>query len=53
MICLPDVEMPKNCHECDALGISDVVGLRCPCEIDKTLYDFYGRPEKCPLKELK
>lgn len=53
MVCLPEVKMPRNCHECDVAGISDVVGLKCPCETDETLYDFDGRPEKCPLKESK
>ena len=53
MICLPDVEMPKNCHECDALGISDVVGLKCPCAMNIELYSFDNRPDECPLKELK
>ena len=52
MICLPDVEMPKNCHECDALGISDVVGLKCPCEMNSGLYSYDNRPDECPLKEL-
>ena len=37
MLCLPEIKMPKNCHDCDAIGISDVVGLKCPCETDKTL----------------
>ena len=53
MLCLPEIKIPKNCHDCDAIGISDIVGLKCPCETDKTLYDFDERPEKCPLKELK
>lgn len=53
MICLPDVKMPKNCHECDALGISDVVGLKCPCEDNMALYSFDKRPEECPLKETE
>ena len=53
MVCLPNVKMPENCHECDALGISDVVGLKCPCEAKKGLYAYYKRPEECPLKEIK
>lgn len=31
LIALDGVEMPRNCRECDCLGISDVVGLKCPC----------------------
>ena len=53
MVCLPNVKMPENCHECDAFGISDVVGLNCPCERDERLYSYDNRPEGCPLKELK
>ena len=53
MICLPDVEMPKNCHECDALGISDVVGLNCPCAMNRELYSYDNRPDECQLTELK
>lgn len=51
MVCLPEVKMPRNCHECDALGISDVVGLHCPCDDDPQCYDFDNRPVNCPLKE--
>lgn len=51
MLCLEGVKMPENCHECDALGISDVVGLKCPCEFNPELYDYDKRPEQCTLKE--
>ena len=40
-IYLPKVKMPKDCHECDALGISDVVGVEC----DRTT-------TSCPLIEV-
>ena len=53
MICLTDVKMPQSCHECDACGISDIVGLKCPCDRDGTLYSFDRRPEECPLKETE
>ena len=53
MLCLPDVKMPNNCHECDGYGICDVVRLKCPCNIDMNLYDFEKRPKECPLKEIK
>jgi hypothetical protein len=52
MIGLDGVEMPKDCHECGAFGISDVVGLNCPCEINPELYDYEKRPDGCPLCEL-
>ena len=49
-----NIKMPENCHECDALGISDVVGLNCPCESKKESYAYaYGhRPPNCPLMEV-
>jgi hypothetical protein len=51
-VIIPDVEMPKNCHECDAYGLSDVVGLKCPCDASKELYSYDKRPEECPLQEI-
>lgn len=47
-----DIDIPKNCHACDACGISDVVGIGCPCEEDNSKYRFDGRPKDCPLKEI-
>ena len=44
-----DIEMPDNCHECDAVGISDIVGLKCPCEEDREKYSYNERPDECPL----
>lgn len=44
---IPNIDMPTNCHECDALGISDIVGLPCDCE-----YDFNHVPKDCPLIEI-
>ena len=52
MICLDGVEMPKNCHDCDALGISDVVGLKCPCKNNQEIYDYENRPSSCLLYEI-
>ena len=49
-VVIPDVEMPKNCHECDSYGFSDIVGLKCPCDTNKELYSYNKRPEECPLK---
>ena len=49
LLALDGVEMPKNCRECDCLGISDVVGLKCPCQDDVDAYNFYERPKNCPL----
>lgn len=51
-VIIPDVEMPKNCHECDVYGLSDVVGLKCPCDAKKELYSYDKRPEECPLKPI-
>jgi len=51
MVYLPDVSMPNNCRECDAIGLSDVVGLECPCTANKELYSYDARPKECPLKE--
>lgn len=42
-----NVLMPENCHECAAMGISDIVGLQCEA------YCYDGRPEDCPLIEIK
>ncbi len=42
-ILIDGVKMPGNCHECDSLGFSDIVGLECP------EYDFNKRPKGCPL----
>ena len=53
MIVLEGVEMPRNCHECDAFGISDVVGLKCPCDTNPELYDYDHRPKECTLYEIK
>ena len=52
MIVIEGVEMPKNCHECDSFGISDLVGIKCPCQ-NEDCYDFEKRPNGCPLKETK
>lgn len=38
------IKTPRDCHECDAVGISDIVGLHCPD------YAFDKRPHSCPLK---
>ena len=43
--------MPKDCYECGAFGISDVVGLKCPCEDNPDVYNYEKRPEGCPLSE--
>lgn len=51
-VIIPDVEMPKNCHECDSCGLSDIVGLKCPCDVNKELYSHDKRPEECPLKVI-
>ena len=50
MICIEGVQLPKDCHDCDALGISDIVGIPCPCIEDPDRYDFEKRPKGCPLK---
>ena len=49
LLALDGVEMPRNCHDCDCLGISDVVGLKCPCQDDMNVYSFDERPKNCPL----
>lgn len=49
MICIDGVPMPKDCHECDSFGISDLFGIKCPCYEDRNKYDFEKRPERCPL----
>lgn len=51
-VIIADVEMPKNCHECDGYGFSDIVGLKCPCNANKELYSYDKRPEECPLKPI-
>ena len=45
-ILIKNVVMPHNCHECDAIGISDIVGLECKA------YSFIDRPKDCPLVEV-
>ena len=45
------IDIPKTCRECDAMGISDVVGIPCPVLDDCELYDYRGRPVGCPLEE--
>lgn len=47
-----DILIPQNCHECDSIGISDLVGLNCPCN-NKDCYEFDKRPDGCPLKEVE
>lgn len=49
LLALDGVKIPKNCHECDYLGISDVVGLKCPCQNDLDVYNYRERPKNCPL----
>lgn len=49
LLALDGVEMPRNCHECDCFGISDVVGLKCPCQDDLNIYNYDERPKNCPL----
>lgn len=51
-VVIPNIEMPKNCHECDSYGLSDIVGLKCPCDTNKELYSYDKRPEECPLKSI-
>lgn len=38
LLALDGVEIPKNCRECDRLGISDIVGLKCPCLDDMEMF---------------
>lgn len=38
--------MPMNCHECDALGYSDIVGIDC------SEYKFECRASCCPLVNI-
>lgn len=52
-VIIPDVKMPKNCHECDCYGLSDIVGLKCPCDVSKELYSYDKRPKECPLKPIQ
>ena len=53
MIVIEGVEMPRNCHECDSSGISDLVGLNCPHEFDDRYEGnvYAKKPKDCPLKE--
>ena len=51
MLILPGVKMPENCFECDALGISDIVGLHCPCDFDPNIFNSDKRPKYCVLRE--
>jgi len=54
MIIIKSIKMPKNCHECDMYGISDLVGLGCPHEFDDRYDGEYlidHRPDDCPLQE--
>lgn len=52
-IYIKGIKLPINCHECDAFGISDIVGLKCPCYDDMNKYHFVvGRPNDCPLNEV-
>lgn len=53
MIIVKSVKMPKNCHECDSYGISDLVGLCCSHEFDLRYDDenlIEHRPDDCPLE---
>ena len=47
MIALP-INMPRNCHECDGFGISDVIGLNC-----ESMFCSDERPGDCPLKAIR
>ncbi len=49
-ILIKGIEIPKNCYECDAIGISDIVGLNCN-GID---YEdrFVNRPPDCPVRSI-
>ena len=49
LLALDGVKIPRNCYECDYLGISDVVGLKCPCQDNPDVYSFDERPKNCPL----
>lgn len=49
MILIPDVRMPENCYDCGTLGVSDLVGLNCPCLEDKSKFNHAKRAEGCPL----
>lgn len=41
------VKAPKNCHECDSFGISDIWDI--DCGVDSDTYDFDKRPDFCPI----
>ena len=43
-VLIKGVDMPKDCHECDSLGYSDIVGNPC--------VDGHYK-ERCPLVEMK
>ena len=45
-IVIDGTQMPNNCRECDSLGFSDLVGVKCPA------YEFDKRPKGCPLTPL-
>lgn len=49
---LLDIQEPNNCHECDMLGISDLVDIKCPCREDSDRYSFDERPLGCPIRTL-
>lgn len=49
MIKIP-IEMPKNCHECNSFGISDLFGFECPATMEHGKYNFFNRPDGCPLR---
>ena len=46
-VLIKGAKMPKNCQECDSLGFSDIVGIKCPCD-----YSFEVVPNGCPLFEV-
>ena len=48
-VLIPGMDMPKNCHECDSWGLSDVVMIDCPVDKDGSLYSYTDRPDGCPL----
>ena len=51
-VLIEGVHLPENCHDCDALGYSDIVYLKCPAIKDSTKFNFWDRPEGCPLVEV-
>lgn len=46
-VMIKGVKMPMNCHECDALGYSDIVGIDC------SEYRFDCRASCCPLEDVE